>query len=145
MHVRVIETGHHQLPARINDARARTGERFDLGARAHCGNAVARDRDSFRERPLPVHGVDGGVEDKEIGHKRSMTALQHARKQTPTPPEASLDFHPAMQKLALPMSSIATEFKGVTAVTKANVYLIGHPHICSFVGVNRGTVPGLKR
>ena len=63
MGVGVIEPRQHELPMRVNDARARTGERFYLGARADGGNAVAGDRDGFRGRTLRLHGVDRGVDD----------------------------------------------------------------------------------
>ena len=63
----VVEAREDQLPACINNTRPGAGQRPHIGRRTDRRDPFAEDRQSVRRGVRLVHGVDGGIEDDEIG------------------------------------------------------------------------------
>ncbi len=84
--VRVIKTGHEELPAQIDDLRGRPLQLEDIGVFADGLNAVAADcnglgaPDRFESRHLHDAGVDIAMNEDGVGSRRRGLLLRPCRR-----------------------------------------------------------------
>ena len=65
--MRVHEPGHHGTPPEIDEARVDAGETTDVGAGAHLGDTVARDRDGLGDAEGGIKRNDAPAEENQAG------------------------------------------------------------------------------
>ena len=66
MHVRVVERGHHEPPAKVDEARAGARQSSDVGAGPDGDDAALPDRQRLGLAALGIQRVDGPPAQDEI-------------------------------------------------------------------------------